>query len=71
MKFAINEKVKAAFSVQGLIENDIYTITKVISDSTPFGTFVTYFVTCEARQRSGAHDLRIGNGHLVLSKVGA
>jgi hypothetical protein len=71
MKFKINDTVKAEISAQGMIKGNIYTITNVVSDYTPFGTFVTYSVTSKERFHSGQKDLVIGNGHLLLSKVSA
>jgi hypothetical protein len=65
MKFEINDTVKAEITAQGMIAGNLYTVTKQISDHTPFGTFVNYQIT------DGVKVLNIGNGHLLLSKVGA
>jgi hypothetical protein len=63
MKFQINDTVKAELSAQGMTAGNLYTVTNVVSDYTPFGTFVNYKIT------DGVKVLNIGNGHLLLTKV--
>jgi hypothetical protein len=64
-KFQIGDIVKANVKAQGMIEGRIYTVVDVKSEYINFGTFVTYFI------QDGAKVLSIGNGHFLLSKVGA
>jgi hypothetical protein len=62
--FQIGNTVKANLDAQGMIKDRFYTVANVRVEYTPFGSFATYVIT------DGVKNLTIGNGHLLLTKVG-
>jgi len=62
--FKKNQTVISKTSAQGLVRNEVYVVVEVLSQSTPFGTFVTYVLVDEAGNRK-----QVVNGHLLLEAV--
>jgi hypothetical protein len=67
--FETGNVVRANVSEQGMAEGNLYTITDVEIQSTPFGGFVTYSLTSKQRFHLALADLKIGNGHMLLTLV--
>src|SRR4051812_158855 len=65
-RFTRGDIVRAAYTTQGLTAHRRYIVDEVVVDPTPFGGFTTYCL--QDAKRTGKR-FRVGNGHLVLSKV--
>jgi hypothetical protein len=65
-RFTRGDIVRASYSTQGLTAQRQYIVDEVVIEPTPFGGFTTYYLL--DAKRTGKR-FRVGNGHLVLSKV--
>jgi len=55
--------VRANVAAQGMTLGATYIVMDAFGQETPFGTFVTYIIA------GGNQELRIGNGHMLLTKL--
>ena len=60
-RFSEGQRVRATTTTQGLRAGAVYTVSKVETRTTPFGTFATYTLDGGDDRR-----LRVINGHLLL-----
>lgn len=72
--FQLNEAVCATVNAQGLKKGEVYLISGVIENPTPFGNFVTYAVRHiegydEHNEPVLGKPLHIVNGHLLLERL--
>jgi hypothetical protein len=59
--FETGNVVRANLTAQGMTQGNTYIVLEVLTQETPFGTFVTYII------ENGTETLRIGNGHMLLT----
>lgn len=66
--FRPGQLVRSRVTAQGLVEGDLYRITSVAVQDTPFGSFVRYYVQAADCATAAARlpAWPVGNGHLVL-----
>lgn len=55
--------VRANVAAQGMTLGATYIVMDAFGQDTPWGTVVTYIIA------SGNEELRIGNGHMLLTKL--
>lgn len=60
----VGDRVKSTINAQGLKKGEEYTVVDMDEMRTPFGTFVTYYVTDKKGKKHS-----VGNGHLVLQPI--
>lgn len=73
--FAINDIVESRINEQGLERGRHYLVFDIDALYTPFGDFVTYWVAPYNKVDGefvvdlDAKPIKVGNGHLVLTKI--
>jgi hypothetical protein len=61
--FKTGNVVRANLTAQGMTQGNTYIVLEVLTQETPFGGFTTYIIA------DGNKELRVGNGHMLLTLV--